>query len=457
MAKDWTQSQEGRVGVTENNDLPPNLQRVKFAAERSRKTKFTVLLHHVDVPALKRAYKRIKRSAAPGVDGETVESYEPEHDAKLEALHTRVHNGSYRPQPIRRVHIPKADGGKRPLGILVLEDKIVQGAVAELLGVIYEVDFVDNSYGFRPGRSCHDALKAVYKGVMGRKTNFVLDADIKSFFDSVDHELMLKVLAVRIADRRILRLIEQWLKVGVLESGECEPSEVGTPQGATISPLLANIFLHYALDMWVLHYRKKPLVGKMFFARYADDFVMGFQYRSDAEKMLADLRERMAKCGLGLHGDKTRLIEFGPWAARNRAKRGEGKPETFDFLGFTHYCSRARKDKFFVVKRKTQSKRVRRKLKELRIEAKRRMHRPLAEQHRWLKQVLRGHYRYYGLRGNSKALYTFLWRVQRLWRDALNRRGGKRRLSWSRFTELLVHFPLPRPADMHRERLQTAA
>ena len=282
------------------------------------------------------------------------------------------------------------------------------------------------------------------RGVENRKVGFVLDADIKSFFDSVDHELMLKVLAVRIADRRILRLIEQWLKVGVLESGECQSSEVGTPQGATISPLLANIFLHYALDMWVLHYRKKPLEGKMFFVRYADDFVMGFQYKSDAEKMLEDLRARMAKCGLGLHGDKTRLIEFGRWAAYNRAKRGEGKPKTFDFLGFTHYCGRAWRG-FFMVKRKTQSKRVRRKLKELRAEAKRRMHTPLVEQYRWLRQVLLGHYRYYGLAGNSKALYTFLWRVQRLWREALNRRGGKRRLSWARFNELLEHLPLPKP------------
>lgn len=285
----------------------------------------------------------------------------------------------------------------------------------------------------------------------------MLDADIKSFFDSVDHESLLKVLAVRIADKRVLRLIEQWLTVGVPQGDDCEPSEVGTPQGATISPLLANIFLHYVLDMWVLHWRKEPLVGEMFFVRYADDFVMGFEFRHDAEKMLADLRERLAKCGLGLHGDKTRLIEFGPRAAYNRAKRGEGKPETFDFLGFTHYCSRAWKRGFFMLKRKTQSKRVRRKLKELRAEAKRRMHQPVSEQHQWLKQVLSGHYRYYGLPGNSKALYTFLWRVKRLWRDALNRRGGKTRLSWARFNELLVHFPLPEPADSQSVRLATTA
>ena len=452
MPRTCTQRQENE----DANDLPCNLQRVKQAAERSRETKFTALLHHMDVAALKRAFHRVKRGAAPGVDGETVASYEPELDAKLEALHKRVQDGRYRPAPIRRVYIPKADGGKRPLGILVLEDKIVQGAMAELLGVIYEVDFVDNSYGFRPGRSCHDALDAVHKGVMNRKTSFVLDADIKSFFDSVDHRLMLKALAVRIADKRVLRLIEQWLKVGILESGECVPSEVGTPQGATISPLLANIFLHYALDRWVLKYRKEPLLGKMFFVRYADDFVMGFQYRKDAEKMLVDLRERMAKCGLGLHGEKTRLIEFGRYAAYNRAKRGEGKPETFDFLGFTHYCSKARGG-YFMVKVKTQSKRVSRKLKELRIEAKRRMHEPVVVQHKWLSQVLRGHFRYFGLPGNSKALYTFLWQVQRLWFRALQRRGGKRRLNWARYNALLEHFPLPKPGDTLTSRQLQAA
>jgi group II intron reverse transcriptase/maturase len=442
--------------IEDATDLPRNLLRVKQAAERDRKTKFTALLHHVDVVALKRAFHRVKRDAAPGVDGETVASYEPELDAKLEALCKRVQDGRYRPSPIRRVHIPKSDGGKRPLGILVLEDKIVQGAVAELLGAIYEVDFVDNSYGFRPGRSCHDALDAVRKGVMRKQTNFVLDADIKSFFDSVDHRLMLMVLAVRIADKRILRLIEQWLKVGVLESGKCVPSEVGTPQGATISPLLANIFLHYALDKWVLQYRTEPLFGKMFFVRYADDFVMGFQYRFDAEKMLADLHMRMAKCGLRLHGDKTRLIEFGQWAARNRAWRGVGKPETFDFLGFTHYCSRARGG-YFMVKVKTQSKRVSRKLKELRIEAKRRMHEPVGSQHRWLCQVLRGHYAYYDRPGNSQALNTFLWQVQRLWFKALQRRGSRRRMNWARYNELLEHFPLPRPSDTRRLREQEAA
>ena len=342
------------------------------------------------------------------------------------------------------------------MGIVVLEDKLVQGAVAELLGVIYEVDFVDNSYGFRPGRSCHDALQAVFKGVMNKPVNYVLDADIRSFFDSVDHELMLRALAERTADKRVLRLIERWLKVGVLTGDGCEPTEMGTPQGAPISPLLANIFLHYVLDKWVLRERKEPLLGKMFFVRYADDFIMGFQYRADAEKMLVDLGVRLAKFGLGLNGEKTRLIEFGRMAAYNRSKRGEGKPETFDFLGFTHYCSRARRG-FFMVKRKTQSKRVRRKLKALRVEAKRRMHQPMAAQHKWLCSVLRGHYAYFNLPCNSRALYTFLWQVHRLWFRALRRRGSKRRLSWARYGQLLEHFPLPKPSDIQILRSDEAA
>lgn len=427
--------------------LPPNLQRVKHAAQRDRKTKFTALLHHVDGAALRRAFHRLKRSAAAGVDGETVASYERELDAKLDALHARVQSGSYRPQPILRVHIPKADGGQRPLGILALEDKLVQSAVAEVLSAIYEEDFDDASFGFRPGRSAHDALAVLQRGLLDEPVNYVLDADIRSFFDSVDHELLLRALAVRIADKRILRLIEQWLRVGILEGDGCEPSEVGTPQGATISPLLANVFLHYALDAWVRRWQADPAHGPMIFVRYADDFVMGFKRKWDAEGMLADLKERLGRCGLALHEDKTRLIEFGRFAADNRAERGERRPETFDFLGFTHYCARTRKG-VFMVKRKTQGKRMSRKLKELRQEAKRRMHEPLSAQHKWLCQVLRGHYAYYGVAANSRMLYIFLWQVKRLWLRALRRRGGKRRLSWARFEQLLEHFTLPAPSSI---------
>lgn len=437
-----------KVRTPSRETLPPNLQRVKHAAQRDRKTKFTALLHHVDVVGLKRSFYRLKRNAAAGVDGETVASYEPELESKLVALHARVHTGSYRPQPIRRVFIPKADGGQRPLGILALEDKIVQGAVAEVLSAIYEVDFVDNSFGFRPGRCPHDALAVVFDGLMRQPVNYVLDADLRSFFDSVDHEWMLRALAERIADKRVLRLIEQWLKVGILESGECEPSEVGTPQGALISPLLANVFLHYVLDKWVLRWQSKEADDAMFFVRYADDFILGFKLERDAQKMLAALKERMAKYGLALNEDKTRLIEFGRFAADNRSRRGERRPETFDFLGFTHYCSRTRKGRF-MVKRKTQGKRLRRKLNELREEAKRRMHQPVAEQHKWLCQVLRGHYAYFGLPCNFRSLRTFLWEVRRLWHRALRRRDRERRLTWARFVQLLEHFPLPKPRITH--------
>lgn len=428
--------------------VPSNLQRVKQAAKRDRRTQFTALLHHVDVAALRRAFHRLKRSASAGVDGETVASYAPKLQQNLEALHARVHSGSYRPQPIRRVYIPKADGGQRPLGIPALEDKIVQGAVAEVLHAIYEVDFVHCSFGFRRGRSPHDALQALFDGLMKQPVNYVLDADIRSFFDSVDHELMLRVLAVRIADKRVLRLIRQWLRVGILQGGECEPSEEGTPQGASISPLLANVYLHYALDVWVHRWQVARARGPMIFVRYADDFVMGFKHKRDAQEMVAALTARMGQCGLALHEQKTRLIEFGRFAAERRARRGERRPETFDFLGFTHYCSGTRSGRF-MVKRKTQGRRLRRKLKQLRAEARRRMHEPVAEQHKWLCQVLRGHYAYFGLPCNFRSLRTLWWEVRRLWHRALRRRDRKRSLSWERFLHLLEHFPLPRPRITH--------
>jgi group II intron reverse transcriptase/maturase len=418
--------------------------------------KFTALLHHVDVGALRRSFDRQKRNASAGVDGETVASYEPNLQENLEALHDRVHSGRYRPEPIRREYIPKADGGERPLGILTLEDKIVQGAVAEVLSVIYEEEFMDSSLGFRPGRSPHDALRAVQNGLLNEPVNFMLDADIRSFFDSVDHERMLRVLAQRIADRRILRLIEQWLRIGVLESGECQVSEAGTPQGAPISPLLANIYLHYALDRWVERWKRPPTRGPMIYVRYADDFVMGFKHQRDAEAMLVALKERMAQCGLALNEAKTRLIEFGRFAAERRAVRGERRPETFDFLGFTHYCSETRRGRF-MVKRKTQSKRMRRKLKELRREAKRRMHTPVADQHQWLSGVLRGHYAYYGLPCNHHRLSRFYWEVTDLWHRALRRRDRERSLTWQRFTELLEVFPLPKPRITHHRHTVQAA
>lgn len=423
--------------------LPSHLVRVNEAAWHDRQARFTALLHHVDVLALERAFRRLKRGAAAGIDGETVASYEQSLQERLQDLCTRVHAGRFRPQPVRRVYIAKTDGGQRPLGVPALEDKIVQGAVAEVLSAIYEVDFLGFSYGFRPGRSPHQALAALHTALMTQCVNWVLDADIRKYFDSVDHEWLLRMLAHRIADRRILRLIRRWLKAGVLEEGEWYETEQGTPQGSGISPLLSNVFLHYVFDLWVQRWRKRYARGNVIVVRYCDDFVLGFQYADDARRMLANLKQRMAQFGLALHEEKTRLIEFGRLPALDRKRRGIRRPETFAFLGFTHYCGWTR-DGRFVVKRKTQSKRLSVKLKSLREEARRRMHRRVSAQHQWLCQVLRGHYLYFGVPSNFRSLNAFYEEVRRIWFRALSRRS-QRRLTWARFTALLVRLPLPAP------------
>lgn len=430
--------------------LPENLQRVKEAARRDRRVRFTALLHHVDEGSLERSYHRLRRDAACGIDGETVEHYGENLEANLKSLCVRVHRGSYRPKPARRVRIPKADGGERALGIPSLEDKIVQGAVAEILSAIYEECFLDLSYGFRPGRSAHDALEALDHGMHTERVNWVLDADIRTFFDSVDHELLLRCVEHRIGDRRVLRLLRQWLDAGVMEDGEWQASEEGTPQGSVISPLLANIYLHYALDQWFEDWKAKHARGRMFLVRYADDFVMCFQYRDDAQRMFTALIERMSKCRLALHETKTRLIEFGRFAPANRMARGEGKPPTFNFLGFTHYIGRTRRGGY-TMKRKTQSSRLTRKLKAVRQEAWRRMHHHVADQHAWLCSVLIGHYGYYGVRCNFPSMDNFLFEVRRLWFRVLNRRNRNHDLTWERYAKLLTRFPLPSPRL--RERL----
>ena len=428
--------------------LPDYLVRVHDAAKRSRQTRFTALLHHVDVEALERAFRRLRRKAAPGVDGMTVETYEGRLADNLRELCDRVHSGRYKPLPVRRTYIPKADGGKRPLGILVLEDKLVQGAVAEVLSAIYEADFLDCSFGFRPGRGAHQALRTIHDAVISERVNWVFEADIRKFYDSIDHEWLMRMVEHRIADPRILRLIRQWLEVGVLENGVYAETVEGTPQGAGISPLLANIFLHYALDLWVWQWMRRGATGPMRLVRYADDFLLTFERRADAERMATALAERLAKFGLRLHEDKTRLIEFGRFAATNRRRRSEGRPVTFDFLGFTHYCGKTL-DGRFMVHRKTQRGRLVRKLKELRQELKRRMHTPLREQHGWLARVLRGHYAYYGVTGNSYGLRRFLTQAVRAWHGAIWRRGQKRRMSWDRFNALLRAHPLPPPRLVH--------
>ena len=429
--------------------LPSNLARVNAAAHTAVQTRFTALLHHIDVEALERAFRRQTRRASAGVDGITVAEYEQNLEINLQDLCSRVHTGRYRPQPVRRVYIPKADGGRRPLGVPTLEDKIVQGAVAETLSAIYEVDFLGFSYGFRPKRTPHQALSSLHTAIMSRRVDWVLDVDIRSFFDSVDHEWLLRMLAQRIADPRVLRLIRMWLEAGILESNELYETTRGTPQGAGISPLLANVFLHYVLDLWVHQWRRRHARGQVSIVRYADDFVMCFENGTDARRMLADLKARLVEFGLMLHEDKTRLIEFGRFAAVTREKRGERRPETFAFLGFTHYCGRTR-DGRFIVKHKTQSNRLTRKLKAVRQEAWRRMHAPLAEQHCWLASIMRGHYAYFGMPHNWPALNGFLRQVRRIWLSCLRRRSQKsRRMGWTDFEQLTARFPLPSPRITH--------
>lgn len=438
----------GRSRTQGRSPLPGSLIRVHEAARRSRQTRFTALLHHVDVDALERAYRRLRRSAAPGVDGMTVQSYAEDLEARLRSLCDRIHSGRYRPLPVRRTYLPKADGGQRPLGVPALEDKIVQGAIAEVLSAVYEADFLDCSFGFRPGRTAHQALRTVDDAIMTERVNWVLDADIRKFFDSVDHDWLMRMIEHRIADPRVLSLIRRWLAAGVLENGVYAETVEGTPQGSGISPLLANVFLHYALDLWVWQWSRREASGRMRLVRYADDFLLTFERQSDAERMRVELTGRLAKFGLQLHEEKTRLIEFGRFAAAARRRRGNGGPETFDFLGFTHYCGKTRRGRF-IVQRKTQRQRVTRKLRELRREMKRRMHRPVREQQAWLAAVLRGHYAYYGVTGNYRSLARFFYQTQRAWLAALRRRGQRPHLPWDRFRQLLHLFPLPPPRIVH--------
>lgn len=424
--------------------LLPHLQRVNAAARRSGQTRFTALLHHVDVAALERAFKRQRRAASPGVDGVTMEEYAQDLQANLERLHARVHSGQYWPKPVLRAYIPKPDGGQRGLGLPALEDKLVQGGVAEVLNAIYETDFYGFSYGFRPGRSPHMALESLERALMTQRVNWVLDFDIRSFFDAVDHQHLARMLEQRIGDRRILRLIRRWLKAGILESGEWVEVDIGTPQGSGISPLLANVFLHYVFDAWVQQWRQKHARGQIVVIRYADDGLIGAQYEDDAKKLLEALKERLAEFGLELNESKTRLTEFGRFAAQSRAKAGVRRPETFSFLGFTHYCGETRNGKF-MVKRRTQATRMVRKLKELRVEMRKRWHVPVPEQYAWLCRVLRGHYGYYGLIGNYGPMNQFCRLVRHIWLKALKRRNQKHKLNWDKFRCLLTIYPLPKP------------
>lgn len=432
---------QGRAGVTQA------LDRVRQAAKDRKKERFTALLHHITIDLLRQAFYALKRKAAAGVDEVRWRDYEVELERKLEGLHDRVHRGSYRPQPSRRVYIPKADGRRRSLAVAALEDKIVQGACVMVLNAIYEEDFLGFSYGFRPGRGAHDALDALAVAIYQRKVNYILDADIRDFFGSVSQDWLIRFVEHRIGDKRIIRLVRKWLKAGILEDGVVTVADRGTGQGSVISPLLANIYLHYVFDLWAERWRRQEARGDMIIVRYADDLVLGFEHEGDARRFLDAMRERFAAFALSLHPDKTRLIEFGRFAAIDRKRRGRGKPETLDFLGFTHICSTSRRGRF-QLKRRTRRDRLQAKLKEIKDELRRRMHQPIPDQGRWLKQVMTGHFAYYAVPTNGQMLTAFRSVVAALWLKALRRRSQKDGCMWQHMGKLAATW-LPKPRILH--------
>jgi RNA-directed DNA polymerase len=416
--------------------VPSALDRVRQVAVRKKGERFSALLHHVTVERLRNAFLAISRNAAPGVDGVTWEHYEADLESNLEDLHARVQRGAYRAKPSRRVYIPKPDGRQRPLGIAAIEDKVVQRAVTEVLNAIYEADFLGFSYGFRPGRRAHVALDFLAVGIRFKKISWILDADVRSYFDRINHDWMLRFLEHRIADKRMLALIRKWLKAGVLEHGKWAASEEGVPQGSSISPLLANVYLHYVLDLWAHEWRTRHARGDVIIVRWADDFVVGFQYRDDATGFMEALRDRFQQFSLELHPDKTRLIRFGRFAHRDRRRfDGRKKPETFNFLGLSHACGVNRGGKF-MVRRTTMRKRLTAKLHEVKAELQKRMHQPVPEQGNWLRSVVRGYFAYHAVPGNWKALGAFRTQCTRLWYRALRRRSHKSRLTWDRMTTI---------------------
>jgi group II intron reverse transcriptase/maturase len=423
------------------------LERIRKVAKERKKERFTALFHHISIDLLEEAFFELKEDAAPGVDRLTWADYEADLERKLADLYDRVHRGAYRALPSRRVYIPKPDGRQRPLAVAALEDKIVQRAVVALLNAIYEEDFLGFSYGFRPGRGTHDALDALCVGIDSKKVSFILDADIRSFFDEIDQEWLIRFLEHRIGDRRIIRLIQKWLKAGVLEDGVVSVSGRGTGQGSVISPLLANIYLHYALDLWAVRWRRRAATGDMIIVRYADDFIVGFQHHIDSRFFLEQMRERLGRFALSLHPEKTRLIEFGRFAAERRKRRGLGKPETFNFLGFTFICSKTRAGKF-QIKRKTRRDRMQAKLRTVQQEMRRRMHQPIPDQGKWLWHVVNGYFNYHAVPTNSRALVTFRTEIARRWRRVLTRRSERTNLNWEEMKQLIDAW-LPKPHILH--------
>jgi len=465
---DSTERNAGRATLSRMQSRSRNKSRglygVREAARKDSTLRFTALLHHVNEDRLTKAFRSLKKDSAVGVDGVTWEDYERNLEANIADLHDRIHRGAYRATPPRRVWIPKADGRQRPLGIPALEDKIVQQALLWVLQSVYEEDFLGFSYGFRPGRSQHHALDALSTAITSKKVNWILDADVKGFFDAIDHARLIEFLEHRIGDRRVLRLIRKWLRVGIIEEGTWSQTVKGSPQGAVISPLLANVYLHYVFDLWIQWWRKNHCRQDVIVIRYADDFVIGFESRGEATACLEALRTRFAKFGLELHKDKTRLIEFGRYAIERRKRASKGKPETFDFLGFTHKCGKTKRHGRFTVHRHSIAKRMRATLHAIRANLRRRMHRPLGETARWLRRVVQGWLNYHAVPGNSHRIGRFVDEVTRLWLQVLRRRSQRgRRWTWERMHRLARrHLPRPRilhpyPNERFRARLKVRA
>src|SRR2546423_2079843 len=424
------------------------LERVRQAArQRRKKERFTSLLHHVDPAMLRTAFYAMKRDAAPGVDGVTWETYEEDLDRKIEDLHARVKRGAYRALPSRRSYIPKEDGSKRPLAVAALEDKIVQRATAAVLSAIFEEEFLGFSYGFRPKRSQHDALDALIVGISTKKVNFILDADIRSFFTEVSQEWVVRFLEHRIGDKRIIRLVQKWLRSGILEDGIVTIEEKGTGQGSVISPLLSNIYLHYVFDLWAERWRRREATGDMIMVRYADDTVVGFQHESDARRFRDAMRDRLREFSLSLHPEKTRLIEFGRFAAQNCKRRGRSKPETFKFLGFVLICDKSRRGDFRI-RRKSRRDRMCAKLQEIKEGLRQRMHRPIPETGKWLAQIVAGYFAYHAVPTNSPALSAVRSHALVIWHRQLCRRSQRARVLWTRMTNL-AEESLPPPRVLH--------
>ncbi len=439
--------------------LPNELDRIRHAAKRNKKEQFISLWHHVyNTARMESSFFRLKRKSAKGVDGETWNTYNLNRKENLKNLSERLRNGRYRARPVKRIYIPKADGRQRPIGIPSLEDKIVQGSMVEVLNSIYENDFLGFSYGFRSSRNQHNALDAVVEAIEGRKVNWVLDVDIKGFFDAISHKWLIKFVEHRIQDKRVIRQIKKWLNAGIMEKGRWHKSDQGTPQGGSISPLLANIYLHYVFDLWANNWRNTKASGDIVMIRYADDMVMGFQHKHEAMHFLEELKDRLKKFSLEVNAEKTSLIEFGRYATERRRNRGKGKPETFYFLGFTHICSKSRMGKFTVL-RKTSVKKMRNKLAELKVTMKERLHWSIPDVGKWLKSVLTGHYRYYGVPWNGKSLTRFRSVIMRMWCKILRRRSQKHRITWERMGRLAKKWlPCPRichPYPQQRMRVIT--